>query len=333
MVTITSLAKDERSARVALAATLEPDDTVTGRLIAAVGAVETVRLAAGTGAFPKKVDAVEAGLWRNTVALRMDARTVTQTLSESDRLGLRILIPGDRDWPPSLDDLGDRAPTVLWVHGMASFLTAPVSDRVTITGARAATSYGEHVTGELASDLTNAERIIVAGGAYGIDAAAHRAALAAGGQTLAVMVGGLNRIYPSGNRELLEPVGDLGLLASEMPPGAVPTKWRFLARNRILAALSGATIVVEAGYRSGSLNIAARAAQLERPVGAVPGPVTSASSAGTHRLLREGVASVVTGAKDVTILLNRPTETSRSTIERGVRIGRPARQKASGRSL
>lgn len=183
----------------------------------------------------------------------MDARTVTQALAETDRFGLHILIPGDDEWPTALNDLGDRAPTALWLRGVASFLTAPVNDRVTITGARAATSYGEHVASELASaDLTHAERIIVAGGAYGIDAAAHRAALVSGGHTLAVMVGGLDRLYPSGNRELLKRAGDLGLLASEMALGAAPTKWRFLACNRILGALPGATVIVEAGYRSGS---------------------------------------------------------------------------------
>ncbi|MBO1902495.1 DNA-protecting protein DprA [Leucobacter weissii] len=310
MVTITSLATDEHSARVALAATLEPDDAATGRLIAAVGAVETVRLAAGTGAFPKKVDAVEAGLWRNKVAPRLDARMVKQALVDTDRLGLRVVIPGDSDWPTALNDLGERAPTALWVRGAASFLTAPVGDRVTITGARAATSYGEYVTTELTSGLADAERIIVAGGSYGIDAAAHRAALAAGGQTLAVMVGGLDRLYPSGNRELLERVGDVGLLASEMAPGSAPTKWRFLARNRILGALSGATVIVEAGYRSGSLNVAARATELGRPVGAVPGPVTSAASAGTHRLLHEGIAALVTGAADVTALRHSADEGS-----------------------
>ena len=326
MVTITSLAKDERSARVALAATLEPDDAVTGRLIAAVGAVETMRLAAGTGAFPKKVDSVDAGLWRNKVSPRLDARTVTQALSETDRLGLHILIPGDRDWPTALNDLGERAPTVLWVRGTVSFLSATLSDRVTITGARAATSYGEHITGELASDLTHAGRIIVAGGAYGIDAAAHRAALAPGGQTLAVMVGGLDRLYPSGNRELLERVGDLGLLASEMAPGSAPTMWRFLARNRILGDLSGATVVVEACYRSGSLNLAARVAQLGRPVGAVPGPVTSVSSAGTHRLLHEGIASLITDATDVTALLDPPAGVSGKALARESAITPSARR-------
>ena len=117
MVTITSLAKDERSARVALASTLEPDDAVTGRLLAAVGAVETVRLAAGAGALPKNVDAVEARLWRNKVAPRMDARTVTQALAETDRLGLRILIPSDDEWPTALNDLGVTGMTVTQVMG------------------------------------------------------------------------------------------------------------------------------------------------------------------------------------------------------------------------
>lgn len=164
MVTITPLAEDERAARVALAAILEPDDAVTGRLIAAVGAVETVRLASGAGAFPKKVDAIEAGLWRNKVASRLGVQAVTRALAETDRLGLRVLVPGDSDWPTALNDLGERAPTALWVRGATSFLTAPPRDRVTITGARAATSYGEQVAGELASDLTHAEQIIVAGG-------------------------------------------------------------------------------------------------------------------------------------------------------------------------
>lgn len=129
MVTITSLAKDERTARVALAAILEPDDSVTGRLVAAVGAVETVRLAAGTGALSKKVDAVEGELWRRKTAPRLDARTVTRALSETDRLGLRVIVPGDSDWPDGLNDLGDRVPTALWVRGAGSFLTTPLHDR------------------------------------------------------------------------------------------------------------------------------------------------------------------------------------------------------------
>ncbi|MBN9177827.1 MAG: DNA-processing protein DprA [Microbacterium sp.] len=331
MVTITSLAKDERTARVALAAILEPDDSVTGRLVAAVGAVETVRLAAGTGALSKKVDAVEGELWRRKTAPRLDARTVTRALSETDRLGLRVIVPGDSDWPDGLNDLGDRVPTALWVRGAGSFLTTPLHDRVTITGARAATGYGEHVAVELASDLASSERIVVAGGAYGIDRAAHTAALAAGGQTIAVLAGGLDRLYPAGNHELLAGIGDVGLLVSEMAPSAAPTKWRFLARNRILAAISGATVIVEAGYRSGSLNVAARAAQLGRPVGAVPGPVTSAASSGTHRLLREGIASLITDAGDVNVLTRPPAAANGRAVEHDTGIGHSARR--PGRSL
>lgn len=129
MVTITSLAKDDRAARIALAATLEPDDAVTGRLIAVVGAVEAVRLAAGRGMFPKKVDAVEAELWRQKVAPRLNQSTVTRALSETDRLGLGIIVPGDRDWPAALNDLGDRAPAAVWTRGAASFLATPLHDR------------------------------------------------------------------------------------------------------------------------------------------------------------------------------------------------------------
>jgi DNA processing protein len=141
------------------------------------------------------------------------------------------------------------------------------------------------------------------------------------------MVGGLDSLYPSGNRELLERVGDVGLLASEMAPGFAPTKWRFLARNRILAALSGATVVVEAGYRSGSLNVAARAAQLVRPVGAVPG----AASSGTHRLLREGVASLITDTADVTALLSSSPGNGGQAFERAPSSVRSAHQQ--GRAL
>ena len=185
------------------------------------------------------------------------------------------------------------------VSQVGSFLARPLSDLVTITGARAATSYGEHVAGQLASDLASAERIIVAGGAYGIEGAAHRASLASGGDTIAVMANGVDRPYPMGHRELLERVADLGLMVSEVPPGAVPTRHRFIARARLMAALSATTVVVEAGARSGSMVVTRRAHELGRTVGAVPGPVTSATSIGPHRLLREGDATLVTCASDV----------------------------------
>lgn len=201
-----------------------------------------------------------------------------------------------------MDALGDRAPYVLWTKGATSFLAVRQETRVTITGSRASTSYGDHVAGELAHDASHAEQIVVSGGAYDIDDAAHRAALSSGGQTIAVVPGGPDRLYPAGHRDMLERVGDVGLLMSEMPPGAAPTRHRFIARGRLLAALSSATVIVEAGARSGSLHVAREAHALGRGVGAVPGPVTSAASTGTHLLLSEGTAALVTGHHDLATL-------------------------------
>lgn len=168
-----------------------------------------------------------------------------------------------------------------------------------MVGARAATGYGDHVAGELAGDLAATGDLIVSGGAYGIDGAAHRAALGAGGTTAAFMAGGVDRAYPAGHQQLFQRIRAGGVMVSEVPCGAAPTKWRFLARNRLIAAAGAATVVVEAGWRSGSLNTAGHASSLGRPLGAVPGPITSAASAGCHRLLREYAAVCVTTAQEV----------------------------------
>jgi len=281
---------------MALSILVEPDDAVTGRLLGELGALELFRLAEGEDSVPG-LSTVDAQVWRAQFR-RSDTRTLEQNLVGAERAGIAALIPGDKEWPSALDDLGDRRPYVLWTRGTTSFLARPLNDLVTITGARASTSYGEQVAGQLASDLASAERIIVAGGAYGIEGAAHRAALASGGDTIAVVANGVDRPYPMGHRELLERVADLGLLVSEVPPGAVPTRHRFIARTRLMAALSAATVVVEAGVRSGSMTVARRAHELGRAVGAVPGPVTSAASAGPHQLLRDS-ASLVTDAADL----------------------------------
>ena len=217
---------------------------------------------------------------------------------------MRVLIPGDAEWPAGIDALGDRAPVALWTKGNAGLLTGTLWDRLTITGARASTGYGEHVTTELVQSAVADSRLVLSGGAYGIDGAAHRTALASGGATVAVLAGGLDRPYPAGHTELLARVGTDGLLLSELPPGAAPTKWRFLQRGRLLAALSGTVLIAEAGYRSGALHTAAQAIELGRPVGAIPGPLTSAASAGCHRLLRDGLASIITGYDDVRELLH-----------------------------
>ena len=273
MTNLSHVVQEERTARMLLSMTVEPDDAVTGRLLGELGAFELLRLAERDDAVPG-LSAVDAQVWRAQFE-RSDARTLGQRIVDAERAGIGTLIPGDGEWPSALDDLGDRRPYVLWTRGTTSFRARPVDDLVTTTGARAATSYGEHVAAELASDLANAERIVVAGGAYGIEGAAHRAALASGGDTIAVVANGVDRPYPIGHRELLERVADLGLLVSEVPPGAVPTRHRFIARARLMAALSTATVVVEAGARSGSMKVAERAQELGRIVGAVPGPVTS----------------------------------------------------------
>ncbi|TCP57554.1 DNA protecting protein DprA [Tamaricihabitans halophyticus] len=216
-----------------------------------------------------------------------------------------ILIPGDAAWPSGLDDLGEQAPYVLWTRGAQSIsATTSLSDRAALTGARAASQYGTHVAADLARDLAERERVVVTGGAHGIEAAALRGALSAGGHTIAVQPSGLDRPYPHGNRELLEGVKDRGLLISELPPRAQPTRQRMVARGRLLAALSGATVVVEAAARSGAIATAQSARSLGRQVGAVPGPVTSITSAGPHRLLAEGAAKVITGGEEITRLLD-----------------------------
>ena len=305
MPSLSEIAGDERTARMVLSMLVEPDDAVTCHLLATVGGVETLRLAESGGPAPSLGD-VDAQVWRGHFAAR-DIDSLRERLLQARRTGLGVLIPGDDEWPGSLGDLGERAPYVLWTRGSSSFLTRPLADLVTITGARAATSYGEHIAGTLASDLAVAERIVVAGGAYGIEGAAHRAALASGGDTIAVLANGVDRAYPAGHSELLDRVADVGLLVSEVAPGTTPTRHRFIARARLMAALSAATVVVEAGARSGSLMVAEDAHHLGRAVGAVPGPVTSATSVGPHGLLRDRVASLITSTADVTALFGHAT--------------------------
>ena len=179
---------------------------------------------------------------------------------------------------------------------------------IAIVGSRSSTAYGEHVAATLSAGVADAGWTVVSGGAYGIDARVHRAALAADGATVAVMAGGVDRLYPLGNADLLARVLETGAIVAEQPPGFPPHRSRFLTRNRIIAA-AAATVVVEAAHRSGALSTAHHAAELGRPVGAVPGPVTSASSAGCHRLIRNG-AVCVTSPDDVLEMVT-PLDASR----------------------
>jgi DNA processing protein len=215
--------------------------------------------------------------------------------------GFRIVCPGDAEWPTQLDDLGLARPVVLWLRGPADLRFSCLRS-VSVVGSRAATAYGSHVATELSADLAGLGWTIISGGAFGIDAAAHRGALAVEGTTVAVLASGLNFGYPKGNADMFAAIARTGVLVSECPPDRSPTRPGFLVRNRVIAALSRGTLVVEAALRSGAINTARHAHELNRPVMAVPGPITSEQSAGCHELIRES-ATCVTGAGEVIELI------------------------------
>jgi DNA processing protein len=232
--------------------------------------------------------------WRD----RLGEIPSTARMAAWQHSGYRLIVPDDAEWPTQLDDLGDARPLLLWLRGTANLRLTCINS-VAIVGSRAATGYGQHVAIELAAVLAERSVGVISGGAYGIDASAHRGALAAGGDTVAVLAGGLAFGYPQGNRGLFDVVAGQGVLVSECPPDAAPTRPGFLVRNRIITALSRGTVVVEAALRSGALNSARHARELCRPVMAVPGPVTSEYSAGCHELIRDYGAMLVTCAADV----------------------------------
>jgi DNA processing protein len=296
----------EAVARAAWTVVAEPGDAVAGTLLGELGAAEALAFAFGdlSAMPPASADGRDADAARRALTEarkrwrpRAELRAVRDALRNAQDVGAALVVPGDAHWPMALDDLGVNAPSALWVRGRADLLVA--EPRVSLVGARASSGYGEHVAAEIAGDLAATGTVIVSGGAYGIDGAAHRAALGVDGATIAFLAGGVDRAYPAGHQQLIRQIAEAGAVVSEPPCGAAPTKWRFLARNRLIAALGHATVVVEAGWRSGSLNTAGHAAALGRPLGAVPGPVTSAASAGCHRLLREYDASCVTSAAEV----------------------------------
>lgn len=301
---LASLARDgdddavvmERHARAVWSCLVEPGDGAAGRIVAAEGAVGALRHVCAR-ADAARSDA-DIGRW----VPRLVQRPITDALRNAAAAGVRLIVPSDAEWPAALADLGEHAPLALWVRGDPRLL-ASGAPSVAIVGARAASSYGDHVATELAAELAGQGVTIVSGAAYGIDGSAHRAALRAGGTTIASLAGGVDQAYPRGHSGLIDAIAGSGALLSEVPCGAAPTKWRFLQRNRIIAALADATVVVEAGARSGSLNTAGHAAAMGRPLGAVPGAVTSASSVGCHRLLREFDAECITSSADVLEML------------------------------
>jgi DNA processing protein len=273
-----------------------------------------------------RVGAVEAADRVRRGAVRTELARLTQARREIDcaaadldvlaRLGGRLVVADDADWPlasfrafrgvDSRKRPQAHPPLVLWVLGPVK-LTDVEERGCSIVGTRAATTYGEHVAADLAAGLVERDVAVVSGGAYGIDGAAHRATLASDGLTAAVLACGVDVPYPAGHAALLRRIAEDGLIVSEYPPGVRPARYRFLTRNRLVAALTGATVVVEAGLRSGAANTAAWAWALGRPVCAVPGPVTSSASAGCHALVRSG-ADLVTRAAEVVELVGRVGE-------------------------
>jgi DNA processing protein len=294
-----------RLARAALTFLAEPADPVLGALIGLTDPAYVLRcikdgaipagVAAGIGqAGPAIRRSVAA--WRS----RLGQIPAAATLAGYERAGIRLLCPGDREWPAALDDLGDTCPYALWVRGDLD-PHACCARSVAIVGSRAASGYGAHVAGQLAADLAARWWTVISGAAYGIDAAAHKGALTVPdqGPTIAVLASGVSHPYPAGHRDLLDTIAGCGLVVSEAPPDRAPTRLRFTARNRIIAALAAGTVIVEAGQRSGTMTTARHALALDRPVMAVPGPVTSPQSAGCHHLIQIRQAACVTSADDI----------------------------------
>jgi DNA processing protein len=302
----------ERAARAALTCVAEPGDAAMGALLNICAPAEIVA-ALTEGRTPRRGAALAAsadgharipGLDRalRRWAARLGHVPPEATLGEWRRDGIRLVIPGDTEWPSQLGVLGDARPWALWVRGHTDLRYACLRS-VSVVGTRAATAYGAHVCGEFAISLAEAGWTVVSGGAYGIDGCAHRGALAVRGTTIAVLACGVDRAYPQGHCELFRAIRQRGAVISEWPPGRMPTKPSFLVRNRVIAALSRGTVIVEAARRSGALNTARHAHDQGRPLMAVPGPVTSAQSAGCHEAIREWGAVCVTSAREVMELL------------------------------
>jgi DNA processing protein len=303
-----------RAARVALGSVVEPGNRTLHFLVEQCGPQEALRrLAAGDTA-----DALSAAA-RSRLGSHDPWTAALRLMAHADRLGVRLVVPEDPEWPRGLSDLSaisvdgrDRVdrdtypPQCLWVRGPHRLDEA--TDRsVSVIGARANTHYGGHIAAELGYGLADRGWTVISGGAYGIDAAAHRGALAAGGLTIAVLACGVDRPYPPSNSALFERVAEEGLLISELPPGSDPHRHRFLVRNRVIAALSRGTVLVEASARSGARQTMRRARQLRRLAMAVPGPVTSTASVGCHEELREHphAVALVTGVEQVLELVGR----------------------------
>jgi DNA processing protein len=285
----------------------EPGDRMAGALARCLGRLELVELiiqgletASVTSAL-KAVGELESlkqsfGDIDSTLAdsrqrwlPRLSKSRLEHLFTRSSALNLQLVIPEQDHWPTGLDDLHDSAPTILFVEGDPGALSH-LSDAVSIVGSRAASPYGLQVTKRLVAELAQVPRATVSGGAIGIDAQVHSSSVEHKLPTVAVMAGGLDRKYPKANFPLFTSIRDRGALISELPPGVAPTRWRFLQRNRLIAALTPTTVVIEAGIRSGSIRTANNALELDRELLAVPGSILSGTSSGANGLIADSKA-------------------------------------------
>ena len=292
----------ERVARVALCRLGEPGEPRMAGLVRQLG---------GAALYAALLD--ERGLdgAHTDLAVRLRDLAPERDLAQAARRGIRFVIPGDDEWPEQLDDLDECDPVQdqrgrpigLWVRGPLRL--DEVGRSVAVVGSRSATTYGVDAAGAIAHGLAGEGVAVVSGAAFGIDQAAHRGALAARGPTVAVLACGVDRAYPLAHKELIDYIAGHGAVVSELAPGCSPTRYRFLGRNRLIAAIGRGTVVAEAALRSGALNTANWTDRLSRQLMGVPGPVTSAASQGVHQLIRTGAATLVTNAAEVLELVGQ----------------------------
>ena len=281
---------DEKTAKLILFSAVDPVDTFWQCEVLRSGAVNTYQKIIRGSAYLKIPDFSQI---RNRV-LRVN---VEDLKSEIMAANAEFISSEDLDWPASCQDLS-APPIGLVIKGDRKLL-AQLGNSISIVGSRRPTNYGLSVANKLATDASKQQIVVISGGAYGIDSAAHKAAIVAGGRTISVLAGGVSCLYPLENRELFSEIAKAGLLISEVMPSVKTMPARFLIRNRLIAALSVATVVVEAEFVSGSIRTARDAAEIFRPVFAIPGQISSKLSDGCHRLIAERVADIATSLDEI----------------------------------
>jgi len=281
---------DEKTAKLILFSSVDPVDIFWQGEVLRNGAVDTYQKIIKGSSYINISDFPQI---RNR-ALNVN---VEYLKSEIIAANAQFISSEDFDWPVSCQDLS-APPIGLIIKGERKLLTQ-LSKSISIVGSRRPTNYGLSVANQLATDASKQEIVVISGGAYGIDSAAHQATLMAGGKTLAVLAGGVNNLYPLENRQMFSKIAEKGLLISEVMPSVKTMPARFLNRNRLIAALSKTTVVVEAEFVSGSIRTARDAAEIFRPVFAIPGSISSKLSDGCHRLIAERIADIATSLDEI----------------------------------